>query len=476
MKQLPNILAVTAASVESSPVVSTPSEHTILLVDPDHDYLDWATKHLKAAGITILRCDVADKALKVIEKAQVDLVIADLKLEPFSGLELLGQIRSQSPSTIVVLTGGFPTTSQIIESTQRGAHDVLKKESLPFELRHVVESALQTIDQRREAGESNREAPGLEGKNTIIGVSRPLQNVLKIVGRVARSDAPVLVTGESGTGKELVAKSIHDFSPRRNNELLVINCGAIPENLLESELFGHEKGSFTGAIARRSGRFEECHEGTLFLDEVGDLPPSVQVKLLRVLQDGSFSRVGSNEVLKTDVRIVTATNKNLSSEVAAGRFREDLFYRLNVVEIELPPLRARPEDVPLLAEFFLDRIARRNGNNRLHLSGEAIEHLQKHTWPGNVRELENTMARACALASSEVLLPDDIPIVRRLSASPISGALETIVSAASREGVDSLTYARDALLKYALEKAGGENQAAELLGTKVSEFGKKKSK
>ncbi|MDB4354207.1 sigma-54 dependent transcriptional regulator [Akkermansiaceae bacterium] len=442
-------------------------EHTILLVDPDLDYLEWATKHLAAEGIKILRCDVADKALQVIEKAEIDLVIADLKLDPFSGLELLGQIKATSPETIVILTAGFPSTTQIIESTQRGAHDVLRKESLSFEIRHVVEAAFQTIDQRRGAGQRGDDKPGLEGKNTIIGVSRPLQDVMKIVGRVARSDAPILVTGESGTGKELIAKSIHEFSPRSKNEMLVINCGAIPDNLLESELFGHEKGSFTGAIARRSGRFEDSHESTLFLDEVGDLPGSVQVKLLRVLQDGTFSRVGSNETLHSDVRIVTATNKDLAAEVTAGRFREDLYYRLNVVEIELPPLRARQEDVPLLAEFFLNRIARRNGTARLRLSGEAMEHLQKHTWPGNVRELENTMARACALSSSDVLLPADIPIGK----GPLSGsenideALSLLIETATRTGGNALGFARDELIRYALDQSADDTKdAAKLLG------------
>lgn len=451
------------------------AEHTILLVDPDLDYLEWATKHLSAEGIKILRCDVADKALQVIEKTPIDLVIADLKLEPFTGFELLGQIKVTSPSSIVILTAGFPSTTQIIESTQRGAHDVLRKESLSFELRHVVESALQTIDQRRDAGNNGDNTPRLEGKNTIIGVSRPLQEVMKVVGRVARSDAPVLVTGESGTGKELIAKSIHAFSPRHKKEMLVINCGAIPENLLESELFGHEKGSFTGAIARRTGRFEDSHESTLFLDEIGDLPASVQVKLLRVLQDGSYSRVGSNETLHSDVRIVTATNKNLAAEVSAGRFREDLYYRLNVVEIELPPLRARQDDVPLLAEFFLDRIARRNGTARLRLSGEAIEHLQKHLWPGNVRELENTMARACALASSEVLLPSDIPIGKGPMSGPenIDEALSLLIETATRNGGNALGFARDELVRFALDQSASDTkEAAKLLGVSLSTFKK----
>jgi transcriptional regulator with GAF, ATPase, and Fis domain len=241
-----------------------------------------------------------------------------------------------------------------------------------------------------------------------------------------------LVSGESGSGKELIAKAIHEYSPRRLKEMIPLNCGAIPENLLESELFGHEKGSFTGAIARRAGRFEQADGGTLFLDEIGDMPLSIQVKLLRVLQDGSFSRVGSNETLTSDVRIITATHKDLASEVAAGRFREDLYYRLNVVEVRIPPLRDRKEDIPLLAEYFLQKITRKNGMARILLSQEAIAAMQAHNWPGNVRELENTIARACALASSSVLLPADIPLATSTIASRIKldDAIDRILNSA----------------------------------------------
>lgn len=442
-------------------------ENTILLVDPDLDYLEWATKHLQVAGIKILRTDRADKALKVIEKTPVHLVIADLQLDPFGGLELLAKIRASSLGTLVILTAGFPTTSQIIESTQKGAHDVLRKESLPFELRHIVESALRSIEQRSQAISPVPLAERPIGKVSIIGVSRPLQDVLKVVGRVAHSDAPVLVTGESGTGKELVARAIHDYSPRRNNELLTINCGAIPDSLLESELFGHEKGSFTGAMARRQGRFEHAHDGTLFLDEVGDLPASVQVKLLRVLQDGTFSRVGSNEVLKSDVRIVAATNKDLAAEVTAGRFREDLYYRLNVIEIRLPALRERPEDIPLLAEYFLQNIARRSGMARLQLSGEAVETLQKYNWPGNVRELENTITRACALASSELLLPADIPFGRtpRVDRSKMGEIFDQLTELARREGCDALEFTQREMILRAVDRSDGDHkEAARLLG------------
>jgi len=451
-----------------------PPEETLLLVDPDLDFLDWATKHLAADGLRILRCDNADNALKVLTKTPVNLVVAAFDLQPFDGMELLARIRLQSPQTMVILTTGFPTTGQIIEATQRGAHDVLRKESLPFELRHIVEAALQTHENRRSADSPEAEVPSPEGRVKIIGASRALQDVFKLVGRVARTDAPVLITGESGTGKELIAKAIHEYSPRRKREMITLNCGAIPENLLESELFGHEKGSFTGAIARRAGRFEQADGGTLFLDEIGDMPLSIQVKLLRVLQDGSFSRVGANETLSADVRIIAATHKNLASEVAAGRFREDLFYRLNVVELAIPPLRERIEDVPLLAEYFLQRITRKNGMARIRISAEAITALQTHSWPGNVRELENTIARACALATSTILLPMDIPLASAPGSSQrgLADTLDRLINSAP-SGADVITWLARETAGRALDRADGDvKEAATTLGIPPAELKK----
>ncbi len=442
-------------------MAEVPTEDTLLLVDPDLDFLEWATKHLAANNLRILRCDNALNALKVVEKTRVGVVVAAMEMEPFDGMEFLGRVLQHSPHSLVILTAGFPTTGQIIEATQRGAHDVLRKESLAFELRPVVESALQTQEERRSADQSPAELPKHDGRVKMIGVSRALQEVFKLVGRVARSDAPVLIAGESGTGKELVAKAVHEYSMRRQKEMITINCGAIPENLLESELFGHEKGSFTGAIARRAGRFEQADGGTLFLDEIGDMPLTIQVKLLRVLQDGSFSRVGSNETITTDVRIIAATHKNLSEEVAAGRFREDLYYRLNVVEIRIPPLRERLEDIPLLAEFFLQRITKKNGMARIRLSAEAINALQSHTWPGNVRELENTIARACALASSNILLPGDIPLASAPGKSPavISQALDQLINIVPA-GEELLTWATREIAGRVVERSDGDIKAA----------------
>ena len=242
------------------PMAKEQPAQTILIVDEDHDFLDWATKRLEADNLEILRCDNAEKALKVAQKTEPDLILTDLNLQPFDGLELISRMRSQSSNALIILLAGFPSTTQIIEATRRGARDVLRKEALTFELRPVVESALQLAENRRHAHDTPAELPSMDGKVKMIGVSRGFQDVFKIVGRVAQTDAPILVTGESGTGKELVAQAIHEYSPRRNNEFVAINCGAIPENLLESELFGHVKGAFTGAVAQRAGRFEHCGE------------------------------------------------------------------------------------------------------------------------------------------------------------------------------------------------------------------------
>lgn len=441
-------------------MADTPTERTLLLVDPDHDYLQWASKHLEAKGVRILRCDNANNAVKVCQKTQVELVIADIALQPFDGIELLTQLRASQPDIFVILTAGFPGTAQVIKATQQGAHDIIRKESLTFELRGVVEDAWQTIEGRRSTPASKPSPQENAGKLQVIGVSRSFQDVFKTVGRVARTDAPVLIFGESGTGKELVANAVHEYSPRRLNTMVALNCGAIPDNLLESELFGHEKGSFTGAASRREGRFEQCDGGTLFLDEIGDMPLPVQVKLLRVLQEGTFSRVGGNEVLSSDVRIVAATNKDLAEEVRRGRFREDLYYRLNVVELRIPPLRERLEDIPLLAEFFLAKITRKNGMARVRLAGEAINLLQQHHWPGNVRELENTMARATALASSDVLLADDIPIGHPLRAddSPAQLAQQLIKLAPSNTPITA--WIEQLVLQTSLEQHDGDQLAA----------------
>lgn len=449
-------------------------QQTILVVDTDRDFLDWASKHLEVGDeVKVLRCDNAQNAVKVLQKTQVDLLLADLVNQPIDGLELLRQTKGTDKSAVVILYTDSPSTSQIIDATQQGARDVLRKEALPFELRPSVEEALQFAEQLRSSAEKKTIMPKMDGRVKMIGVSRPIQGVFKTVGKVAQAEAPVLIIGESGTGKELVANAIHEYSPRRNNEMVALNCGAIPDNLLESELFGHEKGSFTGAMNRRIGRFEQCDHSTLFLDEIGDMPHSVQVKLLRVLQEGTFSRVGGNETLKTDVRIIAATNKNLANEVAEGRFREDLYYRLNVVDIQLPPLRDRLDDIPVLAEFFLQRIVKKQGIAQIKLSEQAIEELKKHHWPGNVRELENTIARACALSSTDLLLPEDIPLTKGAfdEEVKVKDAMQTLLQYAPSDGRNVLEwFSKLAVNEAVSSNEGNIKEAARILGLQTSEL------
>ncbi len=385
-------------------------EQTILLVDRETDFLDWARHQLQGQVGRVLQETSSDTAYKTFCLEQPELVLAEMNLHPFSGIELLARIRRHSPNAMVVLTSAFGTTQSVIEAMKMGAFDFVRKEQLPFNIRVVVDSALKASAELRSASAFKPQLTVEQHQEDIVGRSEAMQQVFKMIGRVAGSEAAVMITGESGSGKELVARAIHNYSARSEKSFLAINCAAIPEALLESELFGHEKGSFTGAHTQRVGRFEQSDGGTLFLDEIGEMAVQVQSKILRVLQEGEFSRVGGDRTLRTDVRIVCATNKNLEDEVVRKTFREDLFYRLNVVRIHLPPLRQRADDITLLAEYFLQKIANRKHSPPLKLSEDAIRVLETYPWPGNVRELENTMQRAAVLATADVLLPKDIPL------------------------------------------------------------------
>ena len=399
---------------------------TIVIVDPEVDFLEWAAHQLKTPTTQVLTAARADEAYKLYFAQEADLLITETHLQPYSGLELLAKVRQKDPNAMVVLTSAFGTTQSVIESMKLGAYDFIRKESLPFNLKVVVDAALKAQSEMRNATTFKPQLTVDQHQDSIVGQSEAMQQVFKMVGRVSHSDAPVMITGESGSGKELVARAIHHYSRRSEQFFVAINCAAIPETLLESELFGHEKGSFTGAVTQRVGRFEQSNGGTLFLDEIGEMPMPVQSKILRVLQEGDFSRLGSNVTLHTDVRIVAATNKNLEQEIARKRFREDLFYRLNVVRIHLPPLRQRMEDVRLLCEYFLAKISSQKHLPRLHLSEEALKVMETYPWPGNVRELENTLQRASVLATTDVLLPKDIPL-GQVGAGPVDPADEDAV-------------------------------------------------
>ena len=416
---------------------------TILVVDPDPDFLDWVHKQLATPTIRVLGATASDEAYRMYCQDAPDLMITETHLQPYSGLELLAKARQRDPNAMVILTSAFGTTQTVIESMKLGAFDFLRKEGLPFNLKHVVDAALTEQEQMRSAVTFKPQLTVEQHQDSIVGQSQAMQQVFKMVGRVAHSDAPVMITGESGSGKELVARAIHHYSQRAGKDFIAINCAAIPEQLLESELFGHEKGAFTGAVVQRAGRFEQCNGGTLFLDEIGDMPVAIQSKILRVLQEGEFSRVGGNETLRTDVRIVAATNKNLEQEVSRKNFREDLFYRLNVVRIQLPPLRARVEDIRLLAEYFLQKVAATKHLPRMRLSEEALRVMEGYPWPGNVRELENTMQRATVLATSDVILPKDLPLGN--DNMPLEADLTSVANA--------LELTKESAIEYLLQTA-----------------------
>jgi DNA-binding NtrC family response regulator len=456
---------------------------TILLVDPETDFLEWAQNQLETPTTRVFAATTSDEAYKIYISENPDLLICETHLMPFSGLELLARIRQRDSNALVILMSAFGTTQSVIESMKLGAFDYLRKESLPFNLKPVVDAALNTQAEMRSATAFKPQLTVEQYQDSLVGQSQPMQQVFKMIGRVSHSDAPVMITGESGSGKELVARAIHHYGNRSTQPFIAINCAAIPENLLESELFGHEKGAFTGAAAMRIGRFEQSNGGTLFLDEIGEMPFPVQSKILRVLQEGEFSRVGGNAVIKTDVRIIAATNKTLEQEVAKKQFREDLFYRLNVVRIHLPPLRLRREDIRLLAEYFLKKIATHKHLPQLTLSAEAIKVLEEYPWPGNVRELENTIQRACVLASSDVLLPKDIPLGFANqpedsveSAPQVSGAVggkptletavETLLDAASADSrLQLLPWLEREFTVFAMKRTkGNQVKAAKLLG------------
>ena len=459
---------------------------TILLIDSESDFTEWAQRYLTNENVKTAVADRSDEGLKMASEMKPDLVICELHVQPIGGMEVLKRLRMDNPNAMVVLTTGFPPTNSVIEAMKLGAYDFLRKEALPYDLRNVVETALKAGDEVKALQELPVGPEGAIdlGDHAIIGRSSAMQEVFKLIGRVSRGDAVVTITGESGCGKEIVARAIHRFSPRAKKEFVAINCAAIPENLLESELFGHEKGSFTGAQTQRQGRFEQCDGGTLFLDEIGDMPMPLQSKILRVLQEGEYSRVGGNQTLRADVRIIAATHRNLEKEVEQGKFREDLFYRLNVVRIHIPPLRERTEDIRLLAGFFLQRLAKKRGLTRLRIAEDTYKMLENYNWPGNVRELENTIQRAVALANADVLLPRDIPLGHALSTREdqpsenpgemsLAGVLDFLLNEAASAGVPPLEYIQAELARHALSKHDGQKSAAAaLLSLKPAAFQK----
>lgn len=381
----------------------------ILLVDDESDVLYSFKRIFDTPDIEISTASSGEEALEAIPGVKPHLVIMDVRMGGINGLETLRRIRQQDGKLPVIMMTAYGTTQTAIEAMKLGAYDYLLK---PFEVPKLKEIVRGALDASRAMRQVVSYEPLLESEDYDIGIvgrSAPMQDVFKLIGQLATSDATCLITGESGTGKELVARAIYSHGRRSEQPFLAINCAAIPENLLESELFGHEKGAFTGANTQRIGKFEQCDKGTLFLDEIGDMSLPTQTKILRVLQSGAFERVGGNKPVNVDVRIIAATNKPLDKAVAEREFREDLFYRLNVVQVRTPPLRERSGDIRLLVNYFLNKFASDSGQRPKAILPEVITRFEEYAWPGNVRELENAVQRALVVSKGDAIMLNDLP-------------------------------------------------------------------
>jgi len=445
----------------------------ILVVEDDRVARQLAVEVLRLAGYETVEAESGEQALEIVRGGgHLDLVLSDVRMGEMDGLALLGELREHHPDLPVILVTAFGDVEGAIQATRAGAWDYVAK---PFNIDELRLSVRRALEHRRLAQENRqlREAQAEEAAfpaSGIVGRSAAMLSVFKMVARIARSTAPVLVLGESGTGKELVARSVHAHSPRGGGPFVAVSCAAMTESILESELFGHERGAFTGADKAHRGLFEQATGGTLFLDEIGEVPAKMQAQLLRVLQEGEVRRVGGHDPVAVDVRIVAATHRDLDEEVKAGRFREDLLFRLRVVTLHLPPLRERPEDIPPLVEYFVGQACRREGRRAPAIAPEAMERLRRHRWPGNVRELRNAVERALAIASPEVVLESDLPAeIGAEPPAPPSGAPAR--PAATWAGADLFSDrpTLDVLeLRYVdlvLREAGGnKKRAAELLG------------
>jgi two-component system, NtrC family, nitrogen regulation response regulator GlnG len=463
---------------------------TILVAD-DEDSVRWVlVKALEGAGHTVVQADGGRLAMTRLAEQAVDLAFIDLRMPDLDGLSVLTQSREAGVATPIVIVTAQNTMDNAIEAMKRGAYDYIAK---PFNIDEVRAVASRALEMSRLSTDLHRLERELRGRFevgvAIVGNSSAMQEIYKAVGRVANTDATVLIQGESGTGKELIAKVIHYHSARWSGPFIAINCSAIPRELLESELFGHERGAFTGATEQRAGKFELAQGGTVLLDEIADMPLELQAKLLRVLQEREVTRLGGREVVKVDCRILAATNQSLERAAKQQRFREDLFFRLNVVPIQVPPLRERRSDIPALVTFFLAKINREMGTSISALSSEARDMLIRHNWPGNVRELENTLVRAAVLAAGPTLMPRDLVLAAQEPTPAMYGdmSLEEIVRLKLREYFrqtgdvePSDLYAliieriERPLIELTLERTGGNQlQAAAILGINRNTLRKK---
>ena len=441
----------------------------LLIVEDEAALREVVAERLADQGYDVVQAANGEEAIDRLAEFAFDIVVTDLRLPGIDGGKVLEAAVSRYPDIIGIVVTGYGTVKDAVAAIKRGATDFVTKPFQFDELLHVLDSAL---EQRRLKSENAYLRSQLERRYSfegIVGRSRPMRDLFQLLETVSVTNSTILVSGETGTGKELVARAIHHNSPRRGNQFVAINCSAIPETLLEAELFGHVRGAFTGAVGNRVGRFEQAHKGTLLLDEVGTMSGPLQMKLLRTLQEREVERVGDSRTIKVDVRVIAATNSDLTKLVAAGKFREDLYYRLNVIPVRLPPLRDRREDIPLLVQHFLDRFCRELGPPRptMTVSQQAMRRLMAYEWPGNVRQLENALERAVALSAgrTQIELADLPPDLQELSDVPSSG-----VFSLPEDGIDFHEYVGNVereLIRQSLERTGGnKGRAAQLLNLK----------
>lgn len=440
----------------------------ILVVDDEESIREFFQIMLKREGYEVFTAANGKEGLEHLKKNPVDLIISDIQMPELSGLELLSKVREIDPEMVVMMITAFGSTEIAVEAMKRGAYDYIQKPFKIDEVKIIIRQALEKRSLKLENHQLKKELGTKYAFDNIIGGASPMIKIYELVKRVANTKSSVLISGESGTGKELIARAVHYNGPLKDKPFVTVNCGAIPENLMESEMFGHKKGSFTGAIADKKGLFEVANTGTIFLDELGELPLTMQVKLLRVIQEGTFKRVGGTEDITVDVRVISATNKNLEQEVKGGRFREDLFYRMNVIQIVCPPLRDRKEDIPMLSSHFLEKFSKILGMNVKKISNEAMEILRRYQYPGNVRELENIIERTVALEPSAVILPESLPKHMLETKEEVSGHIDAhAIQIDDTKGIELERLTADferALLIKALEQTGGvKKKAAKLL-------------
>ncbi len=394
----------------------------ILVVDDEEIVRESLVEWLKEDGYYAEAAADGFEALEKLKEKSWDIALVDLKMPKMDGIELLEKIKEQSPDTQVIIFTAYATVHTAVQAIKKGAYDYLVKPLDPEEVSLLIERLIRSQELVREVSYLRKELSKQYKFHDLISKSPKMQQIFELAKVVAKSNSNVLILGESGTGKELLARAIHNESPRANGPFVAVSCVAIPDTLLESELFGHEKGAFTDAIAQKKGKFELAHGGTLFLDEIGDISPKMQLALLRVLEEREFTRVGGTKPIKVDVRIIAATNRNLQKAVEEGRFRDDLYYRLNVITIQIPPLRERKEDIPLLVEHFVEKFNIQMGKRVKGVSQEAMRLLMEYDWPGNVRELENVIERAMVIAKGEWITPDDLflPTSSKAEENPMS--------------------------------------------------------